>query len=300
MINMEELLTDNGVEIVYNHHSRAGWLQVDCVFHNDSSGHLGYNIYNEYFTCYNCGGHGLHETLSRLLNISTREVTELLKLYSSRDTYEQILTTANDYLQKPLGVGALNDAHRKYLEGRNYDVDELIEKYKLGGLDGFCGRYANRIYIPTLYKGEEVSYTTRSIIADETKRYINCSKASEKIAMKTLLYNEDRCFFDSVIVFEGCTSVWRFGDNTVALMGSVFTDEQVSKLSKYKNVFVAFDSCEKESVKKGKQLAYKLSMLGCNTEYIDIEQEDPAVLSYEEANKIKQELLGEWICGSWQ
>lgn len=299
MIKLLDLADDNGIEYITsgNHHCRAGWVQFCCPHCGDSGWHLGYNINKEYFTCYSCGGHSLVKTISKLLSVSWSKAQEILAEYSDgrvlkgENFADKILFDVKDIEVKlPLGTRKMQKHHRDYLRSRGYNAKKLERIWGLQGT-GVVGTHKNRIVIPMTFNNELVTYTTRSI-TNSSARYINCKPELERMSLKSILYGWDLCekSSDSILIFEGCTSCWRFGINSVATMGATYTMEQVMLMKRKKNRYIIFDPSEKESMKKADELGDLLSSFEGHTEVIDLsdECEDPAELSQKSANKIKR------------
>lgn len=267
-----------------------GWVNIECPLCSDNSNHLGYNLDRNYFNCWKCGANNQYEILMQLLNINFFQVRNLLYEYSGRSLVFDNIKKKTNASKIVLPGKELMEMHRKYLLRRNFDPDYLIEKYKIRGT-GIAGYWKYRIMIPIYYNNQLVSYQGRDITNKQKLRYLSLSPEKSVMNIKNVLYNSNNCNKVSIIVLEGVTDVWRFGDDCVCTFGTSVTEMQVNLLSQYENIFFIFDS-EKEAQQKAKKTALKLSSLGCNTEVIDLQiSGDPGSMNVDEVNYIKKELL---------
>jgi len=276
--------------------SKAGWVGLQCVFCNDHSDHLGFNIYSGQFTCWKCGPHSQGKTVSRLTGESERKAHEILREYGGGT--KQYFKHEKKVIEKDIDVsfpaGTLDyfpKRHIKYLESRNFDPKEVIETWGLRAT-GKLGRYSNRIIAPVTHKNVLVSYYTRTILKNEEMRYMPCLQKLEKREHKHCLYGLDKTKKKSVLVVEGMTDTWRMGVGAVGLFGTSFTDIQVMLLyQNFENVFVCFDP-EAEAQQKAQELVLILNTMGKHAENITHDQAcDPGDLSQEDADYMMRELL---------
>jgi len=196
-------------------------------------------------------------------------------------------------LEWPRGTVNLQSYHKTYLAQRNHDPDYLAQKYQLMGTLP-AGPYALRIMAPIFYQGQWVSYQGRDITGKTPLKYKACKKELEIIHHKNILYNLDNCKRKEIIVVEGLFDVWRLGDDTCATFGTSVSKKQINVLSKFKRVFIMFDS-EQLAQKKAKELADQLSLLGVESINISLSEGDPGDMATDDANKLKSELLGKKI-----
>lgn len=253
------------------------WAGVNCPFCGDSNFHAGFNVNDpSWFNCWRCGGHFADNALSLLGKISRAEAKAILDEMSPEPTTERII--GSKPFEFPLGCEKMNEKHKKYLENRGYDPKYLEEKYLLQGTT-HLGAYRWRIVAPWIVNRQIVSYTARDITEKAFSKYKACEKEAEVLHHKHILYNIDNATKDIVIVFEGITSVWRWGDNTVATAGIKWTMEQADKLLSYKRVIIFFDSDDNARIQSEK-LSTWLNSFGVETVEMDTENEnDPAEIS---------------------
>lgn len=269
-------------------HSRAGWLQVDCPFCY-SPGHyrLGINLEHLYCNCWSCGGQNLINVLMEASGKSYPEIQDLLQgiVHEKSKTTQEKKGT----LQIPKGVGDLLLCHRIYLSGRGFSPDELVRFWDIKGI-GLAGSLAWRVWIPIIYRGEIVSWTTRTIGEHNPMRYVTADTMEESIPAKTLLYGEDYVRH-SIIVCEGCADVWKIGPGAVATMGTSYTQEQVLKMSVYPQRVICFDS-EPDAQSRARKLARSLKVFPGETIQIMLESgKDAGDADREEIQEVREKYL---------
>lgn len=252
-----------------HHHCRPGWIQVNCPFCGKGSNkwHLGYNLYGGYFHCWRCGKHGLSETLSELTGQNPQAVSKMLRELSTRDNIsrkEDIKPRGKLIL--PENLGPLQKAHRKYLRGRGFDPKDIELLWQAKGI-GVSHRLGWRIFIPIHYKGEVVSWTTRSI-SDGGLRYISASPAEERIAHRDILYGEDYCNH-AIIIHEGPLDVWATGPGAVCTFGLGYSRTQLLRMVKYPVRVVCFDT-EPEAQKRARKLVTELEVFPGQTYHVTL------------------------------
>jgi len=285
-------------------HSRPGWVQVHCPFCEGSQGyHLGYNTVKAYFHCWRCGWHPVLEALALLLHVTEHEANEVANKHridtlvapSSHFSPLEALKTPEDLSEYllPLSIcPKLSNGHKHYLRERGFDPLELEKLYGLQSV-GHLGPYKFRIFVPIIYEGRMVSYQTRAVLRTAPLKYKACAKKDEVIHHKHILYNADTAIGDTVIVVEGVTDVWKLGAGAVATFGTAWTTQQATLLGmRWKRRIILFDS-EPAAQERAEALANTLSQFGGETEIATLNKTgiDPGGLSYEEAKKIKRNLL---------
>lgn len=268
-----------------------GFVQTQCVFCDDNSNHLGWEMNGRLVNCWRCGWHPIKKALKELLSISYNEVENILLEYSGTSILRAKLNKRETLKEGTVELpgGRLMDMHKKYLRGRNFDPDGLERKYKLRGV-GVAGDWKYRIIIPIIFEGQVVSFQARDITDKQKIRYKNLEISKSLKDPKKVLYNIDNCKGDSVGVVEGVTDAWRMGSNFVATFGTSLTPGQVTLISKFKKIFLCFDA-EKEAQQRGRIIAEKLSVIGCEVELVQLhENKDPAELTDLEALCLKRGL----------
>lgn len=268
-----------------HHHCRSGWVQLDCPFCGKGSGkfHLGYNIRQHYMNCWKCGPHPVAYTLYRASHASKDRIGELLGSLDRTDLLAEDSPVLTGRLRLPKGLEPLAAPHRRKLEGRGFDPDELEKLWRLQGL-GRTAELPWRIFIPIFYRSKMVSWTTRSL--GEKQRYISASLADEDMDHKHLLYGQDYCGH-SIVIVEGPTDVWNVGPGAAATFGLSYTVQQVKKAGAHPYRYVCFDS-SKAAQSRALQLADLLSVFPGETHVVELDAEDPGSASKKEVKALRK------------
>lgn len=284
-MNIESLFDDLGV--VYSRtgkHARDGWVQLKvCPFCDSHNYHLGWNLQGNFTSCWRCGWHSAWNVL-KSLGVSHQRIKEAL---NSIDTFptQKPVSSQSVSLKLPSGRSSLQAAHKQYLSERGFDWKKLVQVWRIEGI-GIHPELAWRIFLPIVYRGKVVSWTTRAIGERVTQRYISASQGQEVVSHKHLAYGIDYCRH-SVVICEGPTDAWAIGPGAVALFGTAFTSAQVRLLVEIPNRFICFDSAE-EAQAKAVKLAGQLSCFPGVTENLMIDSKDPGVASEKELSLIRR------------
>ena len=265
-----------------------GACNTQCCHCDDRSNHLAWNNTSTY--CWRCGEHSLFSSIKELLGCDNKTVFSILKeKYNTLiDEEEEKIVYHNQTIEVP--GSKLLPQHIKYLEGRRFDVQYLINKYDLRGTLATGDIYAYRVITPIYYNHRIVSYQGRDFTGKQNIRYATCKPENEIIHHKKILFNLDNSKQESVIVMEGVYDVFRFGDNSIATMGISYTKEQLALLAKrYRRVYTMFDP-EVDAQNRAKILCSDLSMAGLETVNILLDEGDPAEQSEEVVREIKRDL----------
>ena len=306
MIDIVRLYTDNNVDFATEHkHVQKGWVGTPCPFCSGNTGyHLGYctdpsSKFAGKFTCWRCGGKNKVDALSRILSLSKKQAyrTHLAYLLTNpkalpsneKHKPHKILTDC----VFPTGTKNMTSRHKSYLEKREFDVVKLKPLWNLKGT-GPVGPYKHRIIAPIYFKGILVSYQGRDITGHSEMKYKACAEINEIRSHKHCLYGLDLVKGDSVVVVEGITDAWRLGAGAVATFGIKYKQAQVLLLSRFKNIFIAYDS-EAEDPEAGYQaskMADALTAPSKNVEIIELAEGDPGSLVQKDADYLMKKLLG--------
>lgn len=283
----------------YHHpHCRPGWIQIECPICSGNPGlHLGFNIQDGYAVCWRCGFKNIDYIIRALTGCSYSEATRIRRKYGGEKIIRRYERAPKENpkinVKFPPGTKKINTRHKRYLESRNFDPNEIIMQWDIKGT-GRLGRDKNRIIVPIYFNDALCSYTGRSIIEiDGIERYITCDKDNERRHHKYCLYGYDKVPFNTVLIVEGVTDVWRMGIGTVGTFGIKFTKTQVLLIAnKFKKAFVLFDETDPQAIEQGEKLTIELAALGCESEQIFTGlDKDPGNFTNDEANYIIRELL---------
>lgn len=271
-------------------HSRPGWIQLDCPYcgRDSQKFHLGFKESGGYFNCWKCGRLSTKQTLVLLFGIGWDEAQKASEAIRAQAgvTFERAEKVVGS-LKRPPGVGPLSSRHRRYLKRRGFDPDILEDLWKIQGIESASVGWPSwSIYIPVIYDGEEVSWTSRKTRDDVEQRYWSASLEQEKIEHKKLVYGYDY-IEHTVIVHEGPTDVWKTGPGSVGTFGTAFLSGQVRLLSQVPRRLICFDS-SKAAQQRAQILASLLAPFPGSTEIIELDAEDPGSASVKETRKLRR------------
>jgi len=305
MVDILRLFQDYGVPYdTQGANTQKGWVNCRCPYCGDTSNHLGWNLYGQYFNCWKCGKHFTEETLAKLTGASEREIRAVLPSYGFVGVHvqeQQEKPTGHLKFVFPGGNLELTRSHICYLQKRGFNVDYLVRVFDiigtgptaiLKGLDGKIINYRHRVLAPIVWEGKTVSFQCRDITGKAMQKYMACPEEREIIHHKHILYGASRTFAaDTAIAMEGITDVWRFGVGAFATFGIQFTIQQVRAMAKiFKTIPVMYDGGEIAAKKQANKLVSELKLLGVHSFRVDIEG-DPGGMSQEDANYLKKQLL---------
>jgi hypothetical protein len=271
-------------------HCRPGWVQTDCPWCSKGWGHyrLGINLSGGYCNCWACGPQHLGKSLAELAGVHPGKVSSFTRTFTRARLPGELAVAGK--LVVPFKPGPLLGAHRRYLERRKFDPNKVARIWEVQGI-GPDPRYGGRLYIPIRYRGEVVSWTTRSISDTHATRYRSASRDQEKINHKHLLYGIDYCR-NAIVVVEGPTDVWRIGPGAVCTFGDGCTRKQLVTIASFPIRVIWFDS-EPEAVKRAKALASQLEVLPGETYVVYGDSKDPGTASPAEIKEIRQRFLSD-------
>jgi len=290
VLSITDVLREHGVDFrEFSDHKnvREGWIGVCCPYCGDLEGkfHLGIEVDASRATCWVCGWHPLADVLKELTG----------EPYSACQTLSETLhepTAAKDRLPRggklrlPAGIGKFEEAHRRYLEGRQFDLDELSEKWGVAGI-GIAARLAWRIFVPITHEGETVSWTTRSL--SKRGRYINASAEEEIVNPKSFLFGEEHCIH-TIIIVEGPFDLFKVGYGAVATMGVGYSPEQFARMTKYPNRIVCFDN-EPIAQRRALTLCNDLEEYPGETTNVVLKAKDPGSAFPFEISQLRKKFL---------
>lgn len=288
-----EVLQRHGIpyrEYGAHHHTTQGRINLDCPDCSPGSGQyrLGYHLQKNYLTCWVCGYRRIPDTLASLTGLAPREFFHLLQ---RRDAPGHPRGEARPVTAcvPPAGLGDLLPVHRRYLEGRGYDPDDLAARWEIRGI-GLAPRLRWRVYIPIHQGGKVVSWTTRSVSNEVPDKYRSAGAHEEEIPAKTLLYGEDHCRH-AVVAVEGPLDAWKVGFGAAATFGLKISQAQVARLARYPVRVICLDS-EPEAQRKARWLLRTLAVFPGRTHNVVLESgKDPGEASPEELAELRRRFL---------
>lgn len=282
-----------------------GHISIQCPFCDDKSNHLNFSIAKGYCQCWRCkAGHPV-KAVSLAAHIPMDSARKLIQQYShGLNPYLQNEQTKKAHAKSITLPGApIKEPHKKYLEGRGFDPEELEFYHGILGTDmvgmwqGIDFRY--RIIIPVYdVWGELCTFQGRDYTGKQDLRYKCCPVEKAVIHHKHLLYGAELARDkDRIVVVEGVFDQWRMGPGSVATFGTSLTREQVNLLTLWKEVVFLFDP-EPEAQQHARDYAKDISACGCSVEVCAAEfgldskgnPRDPGDLTPDEAKGIMKEL----------
>lgn len=123
----------------------------------------------------------------------------------------------------------------RYLFGRGFNPYFLWNYFRVGWCESVDPNYSEyypltgRIYVPVWMRSQCVGWVGRRLEENDfgPKYY-----TMPRLRKSKVLYNFDAaCQCDTVVVCEGCTDVWSYGTNAVAILGSSISMHQLSLLA---------------------------------------------------------------------
>lgn len=250
---------------------------------------LGVHIWTLKASCWRCGPRDLVEALALISGQPYAEIKRLLGDLAPEAPQPQV----KGRLQIPANVGDLAGCHRKYLEGRGFDPDEIARKWGVGGIGSDGGLYKFRLFTPvTDVRGKVVSWTTRAIgDVPHGERYRGASRAQSEVPRGELLYGEQHVRH-AAICCEGPSDCWRIGYGAVATAGVGYSRAQILKLSKIPVRCICFDS-DPAAQKRARDLAKQLACFPGETTVVQLSGKDPADSPLEEIRELRRLVLGD-------
>lgn len=285
--------------VTENHrHAHTGWINTPCPFCSNLPGsnpgyHLGWNLNEEYYSCYRCGWHSPVKTISELTGLDLNKTYSIIKEYGTV-FYQEIKKPEKQKFQEPSFLDKLTEHHKAYLKSRGFNPDKLEKVWGLKStspiskLDKY--HYSNRIYIPYRWNGITVSFDTRipKNVGKEIPKYLACPEIYEDIDHKSIPYCNADALRDFGVVVEGTTDVWKIGEKKgLATSGIQYTHKQVHLIGtmfKGKKLAVWFDGETQAQVQAKKLIALFQSTYNIDAFNIKTE-DDPG--SFDQ-NKIKR------------
>lgn len=282
----------------------AGCISIQCPVCSDSSNHGNFSIENGTYHCWRCKGTFPAKAVSLAAHIPLEKAKDLIRKYTTGDMSVLGVSQRKQARASEISMPgkALGEPHRKYLEGRNFDPDELVFYHGIKGTDfsgmwnGIDFRY--RIMIP-VYDGDGrlCTFQGRDYTGKSDLRYKCCPVEKAIVHHKHLLYGAEMAQgLKRIVVVEGVFDQWRMGQGCVATFGTSLTREQVNLLTNWKEVIFLFDP-EPEAQQHARDYAQDIAACGCSVEICAAEfgndkdgnPIDPGDLSPERARDIMRD-----------
>ncbi len=294
-----------------HHHVSQGWIGIHCPFcAGRQNFHMGFNISKELFNCWRCGPHSLRETLERLTG---EAFGTLWRIYGGGKTAPSARKIKPRKEEKELVLPSgftvpLQTHHRRYLERRRFDPDELIEEWSICSTSPTAmlrdkdmqSKFSNRIFIPMYWNDKLATFQARTLKPRASNKsgmgmipkYKACPAEMEGRSIRRILYRHPKTVSDYGICVEGATDVWRMGLHAFALLGTGFSEGQVALIAeRYSKVVLLFDP-EEHAQARALKMQLALRAFGVKTNIHSLpDNRDPAELSRQEVSMLVQYLL---------
>ena len=282
---LQDVLQAAGVAVAQggeHRHVAQGWLGTDCPWCDSPSGkfHLGWPPTGRTVVCWICGRHSMADTLKRITQLPWEDVKRVLR--RSRPRLRAPVHTGK--LQLPTGLRDLRGAHRRYLQDRGFDADEVTALWGLQATPS-VGELAWRIWIPVYWHGELVSWTTRAL-GNRQPKYLSAPDQHSRLPLKWTLYGQDYAY-GAVIVVEGPTDVWRIGPGAVATYGVQWTQQQAALLEQIPYRAIVYDNTPRIAQQQARRLARRINWNG-RTEVLRLRADDPGEASPQEVRQLRR------------
>jgi len=295
-----------------HHHVSQGWIGIHCPFcAGKQNFHMGFNISKEFFNCWRCGPHSLRDTLERLTGQAFGTLWRKYGEGKSAPSPARKVKPRKEEKELVLPNGftlPLRDHHRRYLERRHFDPDELIEEWGVCSTsptavlrDGdMQSNFNNRIFIPMYWNGILATFQARTLELRATSnsdgrkvsKYKACPTEMEGRSIRRILYRHPETVSDHGIGVEGVTDVWRMGYHAFALLGIGFSEMQVALIAElYKRIILLFDPDEQAQT-RARKMKTALRAFGVSVDIYSLPNgRDPAELNKREVSVLVQLLL---------
>lgn len=266
---------------------RRSWVAICCPCCGDESQfYLAFPEQGAFNgNCWRCGPHSLWDVLIAS-GLDRRQVAEALHGLDLQRLPKKNAPEKGRY-RPPPGVGPLGGKHTRYLASRGIG-EARAASWGIQGI-GLASRLAWSLFLPVVRRGQEASWTTRSI-GNGGRRYVSARPEEEAEPLKTLLYGEDFAR-NSVVVVEGPMDAIRIGAGAVATFGLNTTAAQVAKIAGFPLRGICFDAEPMAQAAAGK-LCLDLAAFPGETALIQIESgKDAGEADEEEIEEIRRIFL---------
>lgn len=287
-----------------NKHYRPGWVNTHCPLCSGSQNyHLGYCLHSGHFFCWRCGWKPVKLALAALLKTSEARAWALAREFIVAKTaggseggtiVGQDISTYIHNLPStrfPASAGPLGKIHRRYLEQRGFNPDELVNEWSLSSTDGreTDKNWRWRIVVPIYMAHRLVSYVGRTI-GHRMDKYRAAPKEWRSLNPHDTLYGLDKVCGNTVVVMEGPADVWRWGPGAVALFGDQSSLSQRILLRRFRRAIIMLDGDDAGKT-AGEKLAWQMSGFGMEVQQAILPDGlDPGQLDSGQVQELKKDL----------
>ncbi len=291
MTDLRTLLTELGVPFKEHGESplvSAGWVGISCPYCGIGTTKHGFGIHLRTLrtSCWKCSGRPLVSALCEITGQSHGDIKRRLGGVDDDPRDARVVRPTGRY-REPAGVGPLLPVHRRYLQRRGFDPDEIAVVWGVGGI-GLAPKLQFRLFLPVVVGGKAVSWTTRAV-GNVELRYISADPADESVPLKTTLYGADLARAAAVVV-EGPTDAWRIGPGAVATFGLSHTPAQVAAVAQFPVRCICFDN-EATAQRRARKLADDLTPFPGETYVVTLSGGDPDSSPPAELDELRERFL---------
>lgn len=276
----------------------AGWIGVDCPFCGEQNYHCGVNLDTKRYSCWVCSQKGtLVKIFAILLKLNYGQANSIIDNFRGF-YYEAPIRELSEEVVMPSNLSSLTKIGINYLTNRGFDAAEIEKKYRLQESNMFSTLTVKdatwdfrwRIIIPIIMDHEIITYTGRDFTGKQDPRYRNAPIEAGTMLTSECLYNIDSVT-DRILLVEGPTDVWKLGSEAVATLGVKFSHSQINRILKknLKKIVILFDSGAENAARL---LADALNPYVLDLKVYIVDGEDPGSMDFNEAHKLKYDLLG--------
>ena len=262
-----------------NGKERKGGLEImfKCPFHDENEPSLSINLESGMWRCFGCNKKGNFTSFYKFFErVSWREAKEKCQgIFYEKDIKKKI---AN--IKFPEGLISCKAKMSPYLKSRGFSQEDLEPFNVSWKFENFM------VYFPIYNQnGKLVSYVSRKASG---KNYYYPSDSPHM----NYLYGENLELKDKVFIVEGvldAISVYRTEHSVLATFTKQFSEVQLSRLKSFvekgrcKEFVILYDA---EAEDQSDLLDYQLSLIGCKTEQIKLDEGDPGEKNVEELFQI--------------
>jgi DNA primase len=185
--------------------------------------------------------------------------------------------------------------HRKYLESRNFDPDQLIRDWGILGT-GPCPdppyeSWKFRLVFPITLNGVVVSFQARDVTGRSDIRYMGATIEQSVYHYKNLLYGQEYCTPELIGLTEGIFDMYRLGKGFVSVFGTSMTSSQLNLIAKHhEKALFLFDPDDPNAGKKAKGYCLSLKSMGISASSVSWDGGDPGSMSVDDAEYMRKHL----------
>lgn len=256
------------------------FIGMDCPFCGDRRNHLGVSKQHGFYSCFVCGAKGSFQYLIFKLTGEWIKKSRF-ELVSEQETFSRAIDLDFDF-------DSLSSNAIQYLINRDYDPEELIDKYKIKD-GGIVGKFKYRIMIPYFMNNKLVTYSGRDYSGVQEPKYLHLDRESSIMSCKDVLYNLNNCNDQSIIITEGVFDSWKLGTGSIALSGKSLSTNQWKQLQKFQRIFIALDQ---DADIEANNIAQQIESEFNDVFIISLSTKDPDSLSRDQVLEIKRKIFG--------